>query len=317
MSEEEARLDLKRELGYDPKPGYWKYLVEKGYVQDYNEGFGGIDSLVNEYRQLAEAGMEPRSSAPEPRTSPPTQALAALSEIMAKEAQRHPLVVAFRERVLKGEVTDPVQGLQRLGGPEDRLWNAVWFGGPTGQWPPAWAQSTILAAREDGYASPPDDDGVFLLFVIDAMRETYGWPDPLEIAGFIFSGEPPSLPAGTGYVRVHERFPMNTRRVCLEVSPQMKPQDLIARYDGLRRAGMRPRTRIRPPEEKACRLASWIARHNDGRSWVDARKAWNAEAPKGWRYDEPGADRSFPRDARSAYQKVTGEELTWVGGRQS
>jgi hypothetical protein len=314
MTEEEARLELKQELGHDPKPGYWKYLVKHDYVRDYLDGFSGLDTVVDEYRELESAGKEPRASAPEPRTSPPTPALTALSEVMAKEAHGHPLVVAFRERVLRGQVVDPVVGLKRF---SDRLYWAVWMGGETGEWPPEWARTTVMDARRSGYTTTPDDDGDFLLCVIDALRETYGWPDPLEIAGFIFSGEAPALPAGAARVRLPDRFSAKTARVHLDVNLQMRPQDLVALYEELRRAIKKPRTRIRPPEEKACRLASWIARHNDRRSWVAARKAWNAEVPDDWKYEDTHADRAFPRDARGAYEKVTGEELAWLGGRQS
>ena len=79
-------------------------------------------------------------------------------------------------------------------------------------------------------------------------------------------------------------------------------------YGDLRRTYMEPKQRIRPPGEATSHLATFVARHNDGRTWVEAWKAWKGEG--GCQYKD---ERSFTRDARKAYRQVTGEDLEWRG----
>jgi hypothetical protein len=55
------------------------------------------------------------------------------------------------------------------------------------------------------------------------------------------------------------------------------------------------------------RLAMVAAQLNDGRTWDEARLAWNELYPQA----TFGPDEHFARDAREAYQRITGKHLRW------
>jgi len=324
-TEEEVKRALRRLLGKAPDETWWELAVEHGQVQDViNYDFDGEDdeneellALLSRYREdeeyanrrLAAASDKPPRVPPR-RTSDPCVQLDALSDIMALEAQSHPLVVAFRERVLGGACLQPGAVAAWLRAHDCHLW----LGEP---WPQPWAAARIeLFAPVD--LAPPENEVDFIICVVDVLRDAYGWPDPLEVAGFVLSGETPALPLAVAYVQFYDRFFPKTAKVCLEVSPQMEPERLMRLYADMRHAGMKPGTRIRPPDGAMSRLAVFAARHNDGRTWQEAWAAWAAEG--GWRDDETQKhrqyddERSFTRDARKAYRMVTGQDLEWRGG---
>ena len=55
------------------------------------------------------------------------------------------------------------------------------------------------------------------------------------------------------------------------------------------------------------RLAMVAAQLNDGRTWDEARLAWNKLYPR----ETFGPDEHFARDAREAYQRISGKRLRW------
>jgi len=315
-TEEDVKRELRRLLGGAPDATLWEHAVDEGWVQDaidYHDDEDGVLTLSYKYQEaehlasklLSDSDKPPR--VPRRRSSPPTYALDALSEIMAIEAQSHPLVVAFRERVLGGRRLQSSEAAAWMRDHECHLWLPE-------RWPPAWAHQMIQAARIERYATVgdfdvPENEVDFMVCVIDMLRDTYGWPDPLEVAGFVLCGETPPLPSAIAYVQPYGRFWPKNAKVCLEVSPQMEPLQLMKLFASMRHAGMKPKSRIRPPGEAASFLAVFVARHNDGSTWHEAWRAWNAEG--GRKYAE---ERSFTRDARKAYRMVTGKDLDWTGG---
>ena len=50
--------------------------------------------------------------------------------------------------------------------------------------------------------------------------------------------------------------------------------------------------------------------HNNGQTYEQALKLWNRSFPR-WAYKGPDRNKHFGRDARQAYERVTGEELAW------
>jgi len=335
-SEEDVFRELGRELGRAPNETVWALIVadrlpndvvspwgedgETGSAEDAEAAFA---ELVDKYRRteslLSERGAlnGRRRAVPPPdvaRSAPSTDALAALSYVMALEAQAHPLVVAFRERVLGGTCV-PVEDVTAWHLAHD---GPVKFVYQPDAWPMNRARENAWAAQVDAerYAAgelpvPPNEAGDFLYCVADVLVEAYGWSDPKAVADLILSGKTPRLHAGVAYVRPRERFFPKSTSVHLVVNPQMDPRKVMELYAKMRHTYMAPNTRIRPPGEKASRLAVFVAGHNDGSSWEDVRKAWNADNA------EQFADyRSFARDARKAYTMVTGESLEWHAGSE-
>lgn len=337
-TEEDVYRELGRVLGRAPNETVWGLMVmdrlpgdvispwsedaETGSADDAEAAFA---ELVEKYRSrekfLSESGAlnGRRRQVPPPEQTSSAQAapaIAALSTIMALEAESHPLVVAFRERVLGGS---------RLQLEEVTAWRLAHELG-AGRlivsrpdcWPPVGARENAWEAQLDAerYASGDLDveghESDFMFCVVDVLIHTYGWPHGSEVAQFVLSGEPPHLTFGIGQMRPYERFFPMSAVVHLIVNPQMEPRRLMELYANMRHHYMPPNTRIRPPGEAASRLAVFAARHNDGSTWQDVWASWNAEGGKQY------ADaRSFARDARKAYLMVTGEALEWRASKDN
>jgi hypothetical protein len=67
--------------------------------------------------------------------------------------------------------------------------------------------------------------------------------------------------------------------------------------------------------ERSADLAVFAAQHSSGYTWEEARKIWNHRHRKTSSYlaSNPA---QFVRDSRSAYERVTGEELDWDRNEQ-
>ena len=331
-TEEDVHRELGRVLGRAPNETAWRLLAMRGRPDEVIDPFepagpeAAFAEFVDEYREteriLSESGAlngRRRVMAPtEQASSPPsTDALAALSEIMTLEAQTHPLVVAFRERVLGGACLQPEEvepwrlahelGAGRLISPR-----------PPGSWPTVGARENAWEAQVDAerYAGGDLDveghESDFGFCVADVLIDAYGWAEWSEVVRFVLSGETPRLSPAIAYLRPRERFFPKSVTVHLIVNPLMEPRRLMDFYATMRHHYMPPNTRIRPPGEAASRLAVFAARHNDGSTWQDVWAAWNAEG--GRQYADV---RSFSRDARKAYRMVTGEELEWIAGKDN
>ena len=322
-TEEDVYRELGRVLGRAPNEIVWRLLVEDGWPGDVIDPLepAGPEAvfaeLVEKYRQtehiLSESsalnGQRRRMVPTEKQSSAPASpALDALSEVMALEAQSHPLVLAFRKRVLGGACLQyaETEAWQLANSKQMKL---AW---QPGSWPPFGARENAYEARVDaeryatGKLAASGREADFLGCVVEVLREAYGWPGWDDIATFVLSGETPRLPSATAWVRVRGRFFPKSASVHLIVNPQMEPRRLMDLYAQMRHTNMAPNTRIRPPGVEASRLAVFAARHNDGSTWQDVWAAWNAEGGK--QYTDV---RSFTRDARLAYLRVTGEKLEW------
>jgi hypothetical protein len=329
-TEEDVYRELGRELGRAPNRFVWGLLqddrwpsqVVDTWGEDRGEGESEFAELVEKYRRteryVSESGAlngrrrRVTASPEQTRIAPAANALAALSEIMALEAQSHPLVIAFRERVLGGSRLQP-EGVTAWRLEHDAGLRQVVHSRDS--WPRTGARENAWEAQIDAerYAAGDLDvsggEADFMACVVDVLRDTYGWHEWSDVARFVLSGEPPHLASAIGYMRPRERFFPTSASVHLIVNPQMEPRRLMELYARMRRSYMPPNTRIRPPGEQASRLAVFAARHNDGSTWQDVWAAWNAESDR--QYADP---RSFARDARKAYRMVTGEDLDWHAG---
>jgi len=323
-SEDDVYRELGRELRRKPDEAIWRHLEKKRYVADVLNTWEGdsedaFDVLVEEYRDLEALSSESepakgrRAHVPPPQRTfsvPSDPALDALSEILAVEVEASPLVVGFRQRVLGGARVPPEEVnavLWRLGHGKrpPRLIRM-----PLGSCPPTrarvnpWDALADAAHYADGDLAVDGHEHDFLACLVDVLMDLYGWPRRDEVMTFVLSGKPPHLQPAYGIYQ--RRAPFKNTSVHLVVNVQMEPHRLMAMYAEMRRTGMPPGTRIRSPGAAASRLAVFIARHNDGRTWQDALVAWNAEG--GRQYTDV---RSFSREARKAYQRVTGDELIW------
>ena len=336
-TEEDVHRELGRVLGRAPNEMVWALLVEDRLPSNVvdpwpdDDETGSADDaevafaeLVDKYRRterlLDERGAlngrrASKAALPEQeRTAASTEALTALSAIMALEAESHPLVVAFRESVLDGALLPPDRYGPWLS--EHDVAAATRPSMLSGGLLSLPARESPWDARVDAerYASGDlparGHEGDYLACVIDALRDTYGWSEWSHVARFVLCGETPRLFAGIARMIPRERFFPKTASVVLIVNPQMEPRRLMDLYAEMRRFYVPPNTRIRPPGAAASRLAVFVARHNDGSTWQDVWAAWNAEN------DRQYADvRSFARDARKAYARVTGEGIEWRAGK--
>ncbi len=108
-SGEEVRLELKRAFGQEPHAGRWKYLLERGWVEEVVEGNHptAFDDLVDEYNALGlvndpptQPGAPERESAKFDRKAfaqSPDRYYVVLSEILALETANRAVVKSFRE----------------------------------------------------------------------------------------------------------------------------------------------------------------------------------------------------------------------------
>ena len=339
-TEEDVYRNLGRVLGRAPNETVWRLLMDEGRPGEVIDPFepagseAAFDELVDKYRRteriLSESGtlngrrrvVAPTEQAGSVRS---TDALAALSAIMAVEAQSHPLVVAFRERVLGGTRLHPEEvepwclahDLAHEFGAEGGA-GRLTFPRPPGSWPThgarenAWEAQVDAERYADGDLDVEGHETDFGLCVVEVLIDVYGWTEWSEVVRFVLSGEPPRLISAICLMLPRERFFPKSASVHLIVNPLMEPRRLMDFYATMRRTYMAPNTRIRPPGAAASRLAVFVARHNDGSTWQDVWAAWNAEG--GRQYADV---RSFARDARKAYRMVTGEELEWIAGKDN
>ncbi|MGE5508941.1 MAG: hypothetical protein ACM3RP_10735 [Chitinophagales bacterium] len=268
------------------------------------------------------------------RESPPDHASRALAEIVAAEAAKDPYVVAVREiftyydngtdgkswAELNEEAAVAAygrSGVDTLAFPRAR---------PTSEQSRTALEAHIRRWRgemsteeEEAFVKSLGRSGISdadafvdcLECLVDVLVDRYGW-NPLEAQDFIIKGITPRMPIAR--VRYQENRPIPaTNRIILEVNPRLSPRDVMDLYAKVRREIIGEDARYRPIDEKGAHLAVFADRCNDGRTWEEALKAWNTEHP-----DQTYAEtRSFTRDCRESYQRVTGQPLSWKNGGRS
>ena len=334
-SEDDARRALGSALGGVPDPEAWAVVVtEAGRLDElldpdfadnaFHELEARYREVVSLLRDHTPSGRRvPRGAVVPEHHDEPDPAALALGEIMAQEMGGEPAVVAFRERVLGGELLTHKEADVWLCRPTTKklsmrvrpAGSIASFGTRLNPWESSIALDKYVAGKKPlKGATATDREMDFLWCLADVLIESYGWSDVWGVAFFLLTGATPVLYRFRSIPFQPEKFFPKSSTLVLYVNPELDPRELASLYREARNLHREGRERIRRPGEAAARLALFAARHNDGRTWLDLRKAWNAEYPDAQRTTE----RDMARDARNAYRLITGQRLEWkAGGSQA
>jgi hypothetical protein len=337
MSEDDVYRAMAARLRRQPNPHIWKHLEAQGWIEGAislgaadDDAVISLDEVVDQYHQLesltkAVAAGDETNAGPK-RQMPPDAALEAATRIAAIEAAADPFVLAFRERILAGQLLSVDAAWEWL-----RTQNAgrhLWFRLFLPPWYPrnAVARTTPWEAKAslEAYAAGGSLQGGtasdtaldFLYCLCDVLVDRYAWDDYGEgVALFVLSGETPRPLAGTFMCQpLGDSGDLLHSMIAIYVSARLGPKELMAEYADFRRDLLAEDTRARAVSERVARMAVFIAQINDGRSWRDAMQAWNAVEPA--ETVPYSATYLFSRDCRHAYLRVTGRPLLWRNGRE-
>jgi hypothetical protein len=96
----------------------------------------------------------------------------------------------------------------------------------------------------------------------------------------------------------------------MTVSPRLKPRDVASLFSEAQSWLVEKERRFKAMSQKSADLAVFAFEINDGRTWAEAMSAWNRAHPNN-RYE---SRHLFSRDSRTAFERITGENLEWKGG---
>lgn len=339
-----VRRELERALGSRVEEPEWERLVRDRWIYDVLKGDETTLSVVDHIRdqratwgrpgpvQEPKLAMRPREARVRPSCAPATRG-EIVSELLAQEAARDPLVGAFRASVLgdslmrQDEVEDWIARQAKLQGPPTTYLDRV----------PVPSGSQIAVDREAGGigVSPPIEIGTTrpvparvstrrleygaigsgqwvrrvpvaatgplaeLKSVSEHLAEQFGWQEA-QASVFVLTGDIPVVYPMRARVR-HLSPYTAASRIELSVDPAITPRELANYYRMLRSTllGRRHRTL----SEKHLRLAAFVANRPAGDTWGDTMRAWNvvhAGRPK-WPYQHAS---NFQRDAMRAQQRL-------------
>ncbi len=132
-------------------------------------------------------------------------------------------------------------------------------------------------------------------------------------AWFVLTGIPPKPFLPSGWIRSGPCPALDT--IQINVGPATGPDEVVRHFQKLKlRLLELERERLGPKfsfgqkiKDTPIRLAMFAAQVNDGRTWDEARLAWNELYPQ----EKFGPDEHFARDSRDAYLRITGKPLRW------
>lgn len=142
--------------------------------------------------------------------------------------------------------------------------------------------------------------------VAQKLTAKYPWWEEFHAVAFILSGWEPSYPnaRGTTATYLEAEIPCQHESVIVETDPRVSPREIANLYARLRRQKM-PRRRYKPITKKHASLPVFAAEHS-GLTWKEMTHLWNSQYPD-WAYNNW---RIFARDARTAWERVTGKK--WI-----
>lgn len=237
----------------------------------------------------------------------------ALSAIVTARVAQIPFVKSFREEILDGKLLDPV---------EVSFW--------------------LYIRSEDPDEEPVDEDE-FPCFVPEitgfgpdfrlirkgsTIHELYDVAVELEricpvfekpdLVDLILTGCPPPLHRMLMVADKKDRsMPANTSRMQIFVDPLVSSNELEEFYAAERsrfwKVDRSSAKRNKPMTPKHLTLAVFLENNGEKLSSHELREKWNSEYPNSeypdWNYDDKAA-RNFIRDARSAWERVTGDQYS-------
>lgn len=156
---------------------------------------------------------------------------------------------------------------------------------------------------------PVRKDGLLGRLKLLAHKLARFW-DEAAAVWFVLTGQAPPIPLARTRLTYDSR---GQHRITLELAPHLKPEEVAAIYARARREtpfGFPPLggRKYRPLTEKHLELAAFAAEEEG--SWQELLDRWNARHPE-WRYQDR---RTFARDAKAAFERVTGWRWEGPGG---
>lgn len=301
-TEAQARRAIERESGRLPDWA-WELASNRGWVRDVlTEADGAYQREAIEWHAETLAAIvaaAPRAGGPPRRSRPPKrQAGLTLTDFTSDDdpellwAQRRHAAAEARQ---DPELQRVARQLEGLGIDPGRVWMSDPKRSPLRRHPTLAKRIYSVAAR---------------------LATRYGWNER-EARDFVLFGGisllgaegPVGTAAGWRFERGAHRL---ADRIVLAIHPSATREQVQQLFAAaLRGAPSIYRRRDVSPADAA--RAAFVAKVNDGRSWADALAAWNRSHRKLRRKASEHAWRTFSRDCRNAWRRVTGERLEWRG----
>ena len=338
----QTRGELTTELGKTPTPRIWGFLLDVGYVSDYEGGECSLEELVEWYRlhEKHYGDLPDRSVSGRRSRGRQDMLWLAFSRVCAELARQHPCVVSFRRDVLgdkllsPSEVVDWVDRMSKKEGPGTRrLILDVAANTHTQNWRDSLVVAEATAVRTELIFLMVRDtgDGALRSFPVRCGGNTgrlkelteilivrYPWSED-QVVEFVLSDSVPlAFPATATVTQTSSRT--SPPRISLSVDPRLNPRDLEAYYRSVRQVVLKGLgiERCRRVQAKDVRLVEHLLA-TPGTTWEARRAKWNRLRQKGRKYlDYP----SFARDAKAAFRRITGrrwtqpqdaaDESTWI-----
>jgi hypothetical protein len=329
-TEDEAKVELQKHLKKLIRDDVWNYLVKHRFVSEYLNGFGDIQTLAEEYRDLD--GHFQRNSRREhiSRELPPDNRSEALSEVISCEASRLPAVVEFRKQHLRGHlvsVDNWTSWLKRKAAKEEPEESEE----PNLCVPISYGRKLLVRAEDcvvfhhldvsriDPETFRPEYINVAakrggvvdaLLATAQEVMETFRPAFDLQRSVVLILTGEARLPRGIAEVPINDDF-KSLSRIRLDIDPRMKPKEVQDYYSEVRKSFLSMlynSDRDRVMSEKHLQLATFIAReYSPEQAWIEIVGKWNSEYPE-WKYPKTDTGKSnFARDVKASWERVTGQ----------
>lgn len=343
MAAEEVRERMEERLRHQVPDGHWDYLVKKDYVTEFldpEEPFG-LDDLVREAEELAEAVPAPAARQARPVQGPPLPAVRppaplspeastyqhALSEVVAAVADRDVDVLAFRSTILadktipwdqvqewieerEAEQGDPTRWIT-CAVPPNGLDEAITYN--------ALLERSSVEARLLRYVRPGGDSEALVATaaggVLERLRrlsvglsQAHAWTEA-QATVFVLTGLTPTVSmirtTDRGTNIRHGTWCAWSETITLRVNPAVSVEELASTYRAARQRYGQRRTsgsyRIRTQSLKHLRLASFTARRRPAQAWTVLMQEWNQQCDAGEEYPHVS---NFRRDAALAQERL-------------
>lgn len=332
---EKIRKRIEKRLKRPIPEVIWEIITEEGhletaYIEEEREKGEGYEYLIDiikqeirKYEKYKHSPTPPLPKNPDSREISPDKRFWALTKIVTALANQDKEVQKFRLEVFGGKLLSPEEAPKWIEeqankeqhtltisfdvpageGWEDRLLEEVEQFVKAKKTGSFWPHGSDLTVLE--YISPPSQwvhrvainkKGVLGRLKRLAKKFSGFWREASAVH-FILTGQPVAIPiARVRWIRPQCGVP----KITLEVSPHLRPEEVGKIYLKEKRGYEKVFGKTRKLSEKHLTLAVF-AIEEEG-SWQELLNKWNKEYPQ-WQYKEK---RTFARDAKVAYERVTG-----------
>lgn len=343
-SQDETVFNELTEHRGSPPPGEaFELAIEKRILAEYRQNLisiaelsAQVDAEADTIQKLGSIRKKSRSSIPKPRTPILTDhRMDALVRILALQAAADPDVASFRTEILNEELLDIDQvasWVERTAAddgedgdptvlitiPYDAIDKNMSIDDPAVNTLPGYREDAQQLHYQTDTEQQPQTafirlDGVLgeLSTISNRIAQRYDW-DEGAAATFILTGVPPS-PRGIQARKVEPwPWPKARRSIALDIPLNTAPDEVADLYRRTRdeMLGDEPLGR-RSLTKRSADLAVFAAEHSTGHTWTEARHIWNGQHKD--KTDRYADSARFTRASRTAYKRITGKNLDWIG----